>query len=410
MFPDSFTTPSACFRAIIAFMFLINLSVGSTHAQLPDYLPADGLVGWWPFNGNANDESGNGNDGTVNGATLTTDRDGNANSAYSFDGVNDYIEVAHSSTIDFADEQTMTLSYWFTIDELPPGGQEYQLFMKVLGGGSSTVGYQTALFNSGMLTLRAKNGTGTPWIGSSCGPISPSSSFYNVVHIITPVSVKCYLNGAEALNVSNDQVFGSNEESLIIGWNNSFNNMASIAFNGNLDDIGLWNRALTPEEVTALYTGVPYVAPCADPAACNFNEDGDCVYAELNLDCDGNCLNDCNGNGVCDEDEVFGCSYPTACNYSAESTSDDGSCVFPDFGYDCAGNCLIDLNNNGLCDLDEVAGCTAIDAVNYNENATLDDGSCIITCKGDFDNDGQVTSSDLLSFLAAFGLPCSDGE
>ena len=47
--------------------------------------------GWWKFDGDATDSSGNGNDGTVNGATLTTDRHGEANRAYSFDGVNDYI-------------------------------------------------------------------------------------------------------------------------------------------------------------------------------------------------------------------------------------------------------------------------------------------------------------------------------
>ena len=46
----------------------------------------DGLVAYYPFNGNANDESGNGNNGTVNGATLTTDRFGNTNKAYSFNG------------------------------------------------------------------------------------------------------------------------------------------------------------------------------------------------------------------------------------------------------------------------------------------------------------------------------------
>ena len=55
-------------------------------AQVPSYVPTSGLVGYWPFNGNANDESGNGNNGTVNGATLTTDRFGNAGKAYGFDG------------------------------------------------------------------------------------------------------------------------------------------------------------------------------------------------------------------------------------------------------------------------------------------------------------------------------------
>jgi hypothetical protein len=56
----------------------------STFSQIPNYVPANGLVGWWPFNGNANDESGNGNHGTVNGATLTQDRFGNTNMAYGF--------------------------------------------------------------------------------------------------------------------------------------------------------------------------------------------------------------------------------------------------------------------------------------------------------------------------------------
>ena len=60
----------------------------ATLAQVPNYVPTNGLVAFWPFNGNANDASGNGNNGAVNGATLTTDRNGNANSAYNFDGAN----------------------------------------------------------------------------------------------------------------------------------------------------------------------------------------------------------------------------------------------------------------------------------------------------------------------------------
>lgn len=62
-------------------------------SQVPNYVPTNGLVGWWPFTGNANDMSGNGNNGIVNGATLTTDRNGNNNSAYSFNGVNQFIQV-----------------------------------------------------------------------------------------------------------------------------------------------------------------------------------------------------------------------------------------------------------------------------------------------------------------------------
>ena len=71
-------------------------------AQVPNYVPSNGLVGWWPFNGNANDESGNGNNGTVNGATLTADRFGISNMAYSFDGINDYISTIRSGYTTFS--------------------------------------------------------------------------------------------------------------------------------------------------------------------------------------------------------------------------------------------------------------------------------------------------------------------
>jgi hypothetical protein len=77
-------------KSILTSLFSLVLCA-SLHAQLPSYVPADGLAGWWPFNGNANDESGNGNDGVVNGATLAEDRFGNAGSAYSFDGELDFI-------------------------------------------------------------------------------------------------------------------------------------------------------------------------------------------------------------------------------------------------------------------------------------------------------------------------------
>ena len=82
----------------------ITLAIDSTKSgqtlcsglQLPTSL-RNGLVGYFPFCGNANDASGNGNNGNVTGATLTTDRFGNLNSAYNFSGTNQYISVAASN-------------------------------------------------------------------------------------------------------------------------------------------------------------------------------------------------------------------------------------------------------------------------------------------------------------------------
>jgi hypothetical protein len=93
--------------SLITAFFITSVSF----SQLPSYLPTNGLVGWWPFNGNANDESGNGNNGTVNGATLTTDRNGIANKAYSFDGINDYILTTFNG---ISGNASRTISVWFS--------------------------------------------------------------------------------------------------------------------------------------------------------------------------------------------------------------------------------------------------------------------------------------------------------
>jgi hypothetical protein len=61
----------------ILFTIFIAATFNAVAQTIPSYVPTNGLVGYWPFNGNANDESGNGNNGTVNGATLTSDRNGN---------------------------------------------------------------------------------------------------------------------------------------------------------------------------------------------------------------------------------------------------------------------------------------------------------------------------------------------
>ncbi len=77
----------------------------------------NGLVAYYPFNGNANDESGNANHGTVYGAQLTTGKYGNPNSAYFLDGIDDYIEIPDAEIHNPPDQ--MTVAAWIKIDKLP---------------------------------------------------------------------------------------------------------------------------------------------------------------------------------------------------------------------------------------------------------------------------------------------------
>ena len=73
-----------------------------------------------------------------------------------------------------------------------------------------------------------------------------------------------------------------------------------------------------------------------------------------------------------------------ACNFSTEATDDDASCTYADPGLNCDGSCIDDADGDGICDGDEVPGCTNADANNYDETATDDDGSCEYGCSPDW--------------------------
>ena len=152
---------------------------------------------------------------------------------------------------------------------------------------------------------------------------------------------------------------------------------------------------------------------CTDPEACNFDpeaieEDGSCTYPLSEyVDCEGVCFNDADGDGVCDEEEIPGCTWLYACNYDPAATDENGSCFLASVFFDCEGNCTLDLNGNGVCDFYE----------NLNDgSAFCGDGTVwdpeLETCVGadgcpsDVDENGYVGINDLLDLLADFETFC----
>ena len=102
----------------VAFCFCL---ISNTQAQtLPAYLPADGLVGWWPFNGNANDESGNGNDGIPTNITYGNDRFGNPNSTLEILGQSNRIVTIQNPTNINSNKKTFSAWIKFPVS-LNPG-------------------------------------------------------------------------------------------------------------------------------------------------------------------------------------------------------------------------------------------------------------------------------------------------
>jgi hypothetical protein len=231
---------------------LINTSL---LAQIPSYIPQNGLVGWWPFNGNANDESGNGNNGINNGANLTIDRYGNLNKAYNFNGQSNFISV-NGSNFNFPLNQSFSISIWVK-------NSNYCSDINYCGGflskqGITTndngIGFQVGFDN----TNKVKFEYNTNLI------IQPPVHFYNssslvvnnwsnIVCIVEKNNnqIRIYYNGVLEGTYNNSWISNSSSNSnpLYFGMLRGSN----YFYNGALDDIGIWNRAISQQEITALY-------------------------------------------------------------------------------------------------------------------------------------------------------------
>ncbi len=155
---------------------------------------------------------------------------------------------------------------------------------------------------------------------------------------------------------------------------------------------------------------------CTEASACNYNsaatdEDGSCVSATGCETCSGETDgtgtvvdNDSDDDGVCDADEITGCTDPTACNYDANPTTDTDNtqCTYADGVCDtCVDGIIVDNDSDGdgVCDANEIQGCTEASACNYNSAATDEDGSCVSatgceTCSGETDGTGTVVDND----------------
>jgi hypothetical protein len=239
-----------------ALLFLFTFCALFVYAQqnIPSYVPSSGLVGWWPFTGNAIDSSGNGNNGTVNGAVLAADRFGNINRAYNFDGTSSFISVSNNQTINFQSGNQFTFSYWINAASLS-SNQISLILSKQTSFGSSQVGYNSNIESSLSSNFRIQNGSSSLAYSLSTATSSISiNTWYHIVQVWSSTQGQIYLNGSLILQTSGNATVGNNSADLLIGKPNWIASNAKN-FNGKIDDIGIWNRALNQCEIQALYSG-----------------------------------------------------------------------------------------------------------------------------------------------------------
>ncbi len=204
-------------------------------------LPSNGcLRAAYPFDGNAVDSTGNGFDGTVFGATSTVDRFGNANSAYNFDGSNDYI-----STNSVFDYEERTVSVWFAADELTGSGT----------GGNSILNMDGFLANGLCLAaiddyqIRSKGGGN---ISNFYSDSIMAKEWYQLVMVRESDSTKYYLNGMMIGGQLSDNAnsLTTPHGFMVVGTDRT---RSRGFFDGLIDDLKVWECAFTSEQVTNLY-------------------------------------------------------------------------------------------------------------------------------------------------------------
>jgi hypothetical protein len=251
-------------------LILTVFILGTTaFSQIPNYVPANGLVGWWPFNGNANDESGNGNHGTVNGASPTSDRFGNSQSAYNYDGVTSNIIANISPEINIQVDTLITFSYWVNLNVIGPAQPQAAVILTQNDFTSAI----SSWYDNGILKIVGNNSiSGGSYNNVWSNNENQVSVWYNYVLQVNTISnrIDFYENGQlQGFSDVNNLVL-SNLNKLALGYYPIYGNVWFL--NGKLDDIGIWNRALTACEIQDLYhaqLGSQAISAGADQSICS---------------------------------------------------------------------------------------------------------------------------------------------
>lgn len=233
-------------------------------AQVPSFVPTNGLVGYWPFNGNANDQSGNNLNGTVTGATLTNDRNGNANGAYLFNpSVASNISIQTQSVTGTALQNQFSIVMWVKANRVAnyigestlcpgsvsvPMANSNQNWAFVPGNSGSNLGVGFSIGTNGVMVAEHANNILVSRLSNS----STYSSFVQLAIVYDSNNSYLYVNGAL---VRTRPMYCSSNIKMVPSLFTLGSSLYSPNFSGIIDDLGVWNRALTSSEIQLLYTG-----------------------------------------------------------------------------------------------------------------------------------------------------------
>ena len=211
--------------------------------ETPCTPPPSGLVSWWGGENNALDLAGTNNGALMNEATYGTGRVGQA---FSLDGVDDYISVPDSPSLN---PSTITVNAWI-LSNNSPGTYAPPIVQKI-----DFRGYTLELTTDSSqvkfwVKLEKTNPVWTNWIGSPGGNLTPGI-WTHVAGVYDGMAVSLYMNGQLIGSTSEVASIVHSTSALNIG-RNSYETTRPF-FKGLIDEVGIFNRALSPEEIAAIY-------------------------------------------------------------------------------------------------------------------------------------------------------------
>jgi len=234
-------------NTIVSTSALIIAALTSVLFSAPAAVITNGLIAYYEFNGNSIDETGHGHDGTAFGATLTSNRFGQANSAYNFNGLNNYISIPNSSGFAVTD---FSVAAWVQTSDK----SDYKYITSTYGGASSSAEwYNLNIMPTGTARLQTDPGsTSNPPFAIGTTDVADGNWHFLVGTRDTSTGLlKIYVDG----NLQRTEADISTEElnpavDFRIGVQHGFSDRY---FNGNIDDVRIYDRALTAGDINTLY-------------------------------------------------------------------------------------------------------------------------------------------------------------
>jgi prepilin-type N-terminal cleavage/methylation domain-containing protein len=230
--------------------YCLNINNGNTayfvtsSSGIPAAGTCNGLIGWWPLNGNGNDQSGNGKDGTIYGATFATGYNGSSNGALSFNGVNNYMNIT-SFDPTFLESSSFGASW--TLSIWTKWGGNYNEEGVIMGKEGCNGGFYGFSYRFVFAIKGSECWTGAQ---SIYGSVMDSTSWHFLVGTYQAGTMAFYEDGTLQGTATLTNMYTEYGDTLGIGsggWSN-------WEYNGLLDDARVYNRALSASEVSNLYS------------------------------------------------------------------------------------------------------------------------------------------------------------